>query len=194
MIDAVKILVVSSSHAPESRSEKLARLCEEHLRPSAEVRFVTLKDHPLHAADLENPLASAAYRTLHAFVAESDALVLASPIYNWGCCAELKRFVEVIGTTPRDGSVRSPFFDKVVAFVNSAGLPHSYMAFSSLATSLMLDFKCIISPFNVYATNRDWESGTLGQAATERLTKSMDVLLQLTTLLQARTYKSRWEI
>jgi FMN reductase len=189
-----KILIVSSSLDPQSRSEQVAHLCEEYFKGHAEVRFANLKDYRLEGCDLHDPLKSEAYRQLHQFVLEADALVLASPIYNWGCCAELKRFVEVVGTTPPDGSVSGPFYDKVVAFVNSAGLPHSYMAFSGLAMSMMLDFKCVISPYNVYITNRDWETGSLGESATQRLSKSMDVVLELASLLKGRTYKSNWEI
>ena len=29
---------------------------------------------------------------------------MAGPVYNWGCSAELKRFVEFVGTTPPDGT------------------------------------------------------------------------------------------
>jgi FMN reductase len=191
---ATRILVVSSSLDPQSRSEKLARLCEEHLRSSSEVRFVSLKDYPLQGLDLHDPLKSEVYRQLHEFVSNADGLVLASPIYNWACCAELKRFVEVVGTTPPDGSLKGAFYDKVISFVNSGGVPHSYMAFSGLAMSMMLDFKCVISPYNVYTTDRDWEAGSLGATATQRLAKSTDVLLELASLLKARTYKSSWEI
>ncbi len=60
--------------------------------------------------------------------------------------------------------------------------------------SMMLDFKCIISPYNIYVTDRDFETGSLSQSASERLSKSMDVFLQLVTLLKARTYSSGWEI
>jgi len=169
-------------------------MCEERLRNDSVVRFIMLKDYPLNGSDLHEPQNSEVYRKLHEFVLEADGLVLASPVYNWGCCAELKRFIEVVGTTPPDGTLQSPFFDKVVAFVNSAGLPHSYMAFSGMALSLMLDFKCIISPYNVYATDRDWEMGNLSESARNRLIKSMDVILQLTSLLKGRTYRSGWEI
>ena len=190
----MKTLVVSSSFDPISRSEELARKCEEVLRNGSEVRFLTIKDYRLESGDLHAPLNSAVYRELHRLVSDTDGLVLASPIYNWGCCAELKRFVEVLGTTPADGSVRSPFFDKVITFVNAAGLPHSYMAFSGMAISMMMDFKCIVSPYNIYATERDWEGGKLSRAVTNRLTKSMEVFLQLISLLSGRTYQSSWEI
>jgi NAD(P)H-dependent FMN reductase len=190
----MKTLVVSSSLAPKSRSEEIARMCADHLRSGSEVRFVTLKDYPLQGADLYDPLKSESYRQLHEFASEADGLVLASPVYNWGCCAGLKRFLEVVGSTTPDGKLRSPFFDKVVAFINSAGLPHSYTAFSEVAVSMMLDFKCVISPYNIYVTDQDWETGNLGRSATDRLSKSMEVFVQLVSLLKGRTYKSGWEI
>jgi NAD(P)H-dependent FMN reductase len=190
----MKLLVVSSSHDPKSRSEELARRCAEHLKQVSDVHFISLKEYSFHGRDLHDPIQSPAYRQLHQMVSEADGLVLASPVYNWSCCAELKRFVEVVGTTPPDGSLKGAFYDKVVAFVNAAGLPHSYMAFSSLASSMMLDFKCIISPYNVYVNDRDWESSGLSKAATERISKSMDVFAELTSLLKHRTYKSVWEI
>lgn len=190
----MKILVVSSSFDPESRSEELARRCHTQLARGSDATFIRLKDYALTGRDLHAPLDSTVYRELHTRVAEADGLVLASPVYNWSCCAELKRFVELIGTTPSDGSVRGAFFDKVVGFVNAAGGPHSYMAFSALATSMMIDFKCVVSPYNVYITNRDWEPSGLSARATARLAKSMEVLLELTTLLKPRVYRSAWEI
>ena len=80
-------------------------------------------------------------------------------------------------------------------FVNSGGLPHSYMAFASLATSLMLDFKCIVSPYNVYAHAGNWgEEGDLDEATTARLNKSVSVLTELAERLKSRSYVSNWEI
>ena len=190
----MNILVVSSSLEPHSRSEVLARRCADWLSGKCGVQFVTLKDYPLDGRDLHDLGRSLHYSTLHRMVTASDGLVLASPVYNWSCCAELKRFVEIVGTTPPDGSVRGAFFDKLVTFVNAAGGLFSYPAFTGLANSMMLDFKCIINPYNIYADNRDWAEGTLSDRLQKRLAKSMDVLLELTTLLKARTYRSEWEL
>jgi FMN reductase len=138
---------------------------------------------------------SEVYRTLHFKISQTDGLVFASPAYNLTCCAELKKLVEYVGSTPEDGSLRGALFDKVVTFVNSAGLPHSYTAFTGLANSLMLDFKCIINPYNLYVHSKQWTgSERLCEAAQARFEKSMQVAVELTTLLAARTYRSRWEI
>lgn len=191
----MKIACVSSSLDPDSRSEKLAHLCAGLLRQQAvEVDSINLKEHAIPPFDNRTVFDSQVYRELHGRVSAADALVLASPVYNWGCCAELKKFVELIGSTSARREVRGAFFDKVVTFVNSAGLPHSYMAFGSTALSLMLDFKCVISPYNVYVHDRQWDGDELPAAAQERMEKSMKVLVELTTLLQARTYSSSWEV
>ncbi len=190
----MKILVLSSSLNPQSRSEELAKICDAQLRKGSEVRFLTLKDYSLQGRDLYAPLQSEDYRQLHQFVSEADGLVLVSPVHNWSCGAELKRFIEIVGTTSPEGTVRGAFFDKVVTFVNTAGVPHSYTAFLETATSMMIDFKCIINPYHVFVTNSDWEEGNLNAAAMARLTKSMSVFLELVCLLKARTYRSDWEI
>jgi FMN reductase len=159
------------------------------------VQFVTLKDYPLPKFDNGSAmLKDPSYRALHDAASKADALVLASPIYNWGCSAELKRFLEVVGTNPPGENVRSPFFDKLVTFVNAAGLPQSYMAFSSMAISMMLDFKCIINPYTVYVDNSAWTGEALSENAMTRMQKSAQVLAELMQCLARRTYHSRWEI
>ena len=195
-LSPVKILVISSSLDAESRSEQLAKLCVEELaRSGVDAAFLRLKDHPLpgfdnHADAARHP----AVETLRTAVSEADGLVLASPVYNWGCCSELKKFIEHLGSTDSNRGLHGVFYDKVVTFVNTAGLPHSYMAFTPLANSLMLDFKCVISPYNLYVHNRHWQDGGLIPEASARLKKSMAVMGELTSLLKTRTYRSTWEI
>ncbi|CAN5566975.1 NADPH-dependent FMN reductase [soil metagenome] len=187
------ILLVSTSHDPESRSEQLARLCGPLLTEAgAEHTLLRLKDFPLPPYTHGDLALVPGYTEIHQLVLEADALVLASPVYNWGCCAELKKFIEYFGST--DASHRGALFDKVVTFLNAAGLPHSYMAFTGTATSLMLDFKCIINPYNVYVHDRHWTEGTLVPEASARLKKSMEVTVELARLLSQRTYSSSWEI
>jgi len=189
-----RVLIISSSHDPASRSEMLARRCEAVILDRADVEFLSLKDFGLTGHDLIEPLKSSSYLTLHSAVKKSDGVILASPVYNWSCCAELKRFIELVGTTPPDSTVESAFFDKVIAFVNAGGGQFSYTAFTGMAASMMLDFKCIISPYNVYADNRDLSDGIFSERLQARIKKSMIVLLELVTLLEGRTYSSTWEI
>jgi NAD(P)H-dependent FMN reductase len=192
----MRSLVLSSSLDASSRSEQLARIYAASLSAGGvEVEFLSLKDYPLPRFDNRDGIpADTSYRALHDASLRADGLVLASPIYNWGCCAELKRFVEVVGTNPPEEPVRSPFFDKIVSFVNAAGLPQSYMAFSSLAISMMLDFKCVINPYSVHVDNSCWSGDTLCEDSSNRLRKSSHVMAELMRRLAKREYRSGWEI
>ena len=192
----MRSLVLSSSLDVSSRSEQLARLYAGLLSASGvEVEFFSLKDCPLPQFDNSKEiLANPSYRALHEASSKADGLVLASPIYNWGCCAELKKFIEVVGTNPPGENVRSPFFDKIITFVIAAGLPQSYMAFSSMATSMMLDYKCIINPYTVYVDNGGWAGEALTETASQRMLRSAQVMVDLMQCLDKRTYRSKWEI
>ena len=192
----MQALVVSSSLDEKSLSEELGRRYVVALRANGvEAEFVSLKEYLLPRFDNGDGIsADTSYQALHPLILEADGLVLASPVYNWGCCAELKRFVEVIGTTPPDGSLRGAFFDKVVTFVSAGGLPHSYMAIGSTAISMMFDFKCVINPYHVYVYGEQWQDGELREDASSRLDKSAAVMDELMRSLSQRTYRSNWEV
>ena len=191
----MKMLIVSSSLDPNSKSEEIAKLCLGELRHlQIDATMVTLKDYHTPNFDNDRIYQADAYRTLHTAVLEADGLIFASPVYNWGCCSELKKFIEYIGSTPPDRSLQGAFYDKVVTFVNAAGVPHSYMAFNALAMSMMMDFKCVINPYNIYIHERHWKDDKLIDKALNRIQKTMQVAAELTELLQERTYSSTWEI
>ena len=192
----MRISIVSGSLTADSNSRTLSAMSRTILEDKGvNVEFIDLRRLDPPNFDDDEIYSSETYRLCHGIIAASDAVILASPVYNWGCSAELKKFVEYIGSTPPDSSRRGALYDKIVMFVNAGGLPHSYMAFASLATSLMLDFKCIISPYNVYAHNRSWvEEGKLDDPTTARLNKSLSVLTELAERLKSRSYTSTWEI
>ena len=191
----MRISVVSSSLDLDSHSRVLATMCRTALEDKGiSVDFIDLRQFDPPNFDNAEIYSSEAYQSCHGIIAASDAVILASPVYNWSCCAELKKFIEYIGSTPPDGSRKGAFYDKIVMFVNAGGLPHSYMAFTSLAASLMLDFKCIISPYNVYAHGDSWVEGKLDDATTARLNRSLAVLTELAERLKNRSYGSDWEI
>jgi FMN reductase len=186
-------LIVSTSLDVASRSERLATLYRAALVDRGlDTELISLKDYPLPPFDNGDLESLPNYKSLHAIVSGSDALVLATPIYNWGTSAELKRFIEIVGSTPPDGRLRGAFFDKLVTFLCAAGLPHSYMAFTPTAVALMLDFKCIINPYHVYVHNRHWVEATLNDEASVALNRSADMLVELVRCFGARTYRSEW--
>ncbi len=156
--------------------------------------LIDLRETKLGRFDNDTVYGTPEYLELHAQIAQADGLLLCTPIYNWSVSSELKKLIEVTGSTPPDGSMRGAWFDKVITFAGTAGLPHSYMAFSTLATTLMLDFKCVINPYQIYLHNRHWTETGLSEEAQARIDKTLGVMLELTTLLQPRTYTSDWEL
>jgi NAD(P)H-dependent FMN reductase len=189
----VYILIVSSSQDPNSRSRVLAQESQGVLKAIGfDTKFVDLDEMNIPNFDNDTIYETDQYKYLHKITREAAGVVLCSPTYNWGCCSELKKYIEYVGSTDEKHS--GALFDKIVTFVNSAGLPHSYMAHTHLANSLMLDFKCIVNPYNVYVHDRHWIDNKLSAKRKPRLIKSMRVMAELCTLLQPRTYRSEWEI
>lgn len=187
------ILVLSTSHRGGSRSEQIAIRCGALLEQAgAIVDFISLKDHEFPPLVVDTISDSTAYRALYPIVQAADGIVISSPVYNWSLSGALKEFIEHIGST--DGELRAALLDKVVTFVCSGGLPHGYMAFSSTALSLMLDFRCIINPYQVYLYDDCWDGGELIEESDARVRRSMTVMMELTTLLAARTYISDWSV
>lgn len=190
-----RIAVVSSSLDPNSRSAVVARICLEKLEhQNVPTTLIDLPEIHLPRFDNSTVYAAPEYINLHAKIAASDGLLLCTPVYNWSVSAELKRLIEATGSTPPDGSLRGAWFDKVVTFAGAAGLPHSYMAFGELAQSLMLDFRCVINPYQIYLHNRHWTEMGLSGEAERRIDRALAVMLELTSLLSDRTYRSSWEV
>ncbi len=187
--------IISCSLSPKSRSRSIARLAEKILSERGhDVSFIDLMEVPLPPFDNDRIFADPNFASVHKAIDASDGVVIASPVYNWGLSAVAKNLIESTGSTGENGR-RAAWFDKVVSFICTAGLPHSYMAYGSLALSLMLDFKCVINPYAVYASNRDFgEDGELCEALTARLEKALTVKIALSEALQHRTYRSDWEI
>ena len=191
----VRILVLSTSLDKTSRSRDLAYMCRELLEQRGmDTLFVDLVQLNVPNFDNNAIYETEVYLELHEKTRQSDGIVLCSPVYNWGVSSELKKYIEYVGSTPPGGAFEGALFDKVVTFVNAGGLPHSYTAFREAATSLMLDFKCIVNPYHVYAHNRHWQGDVLVEETKQRAEKSMSVLVELCTLLAGRSYRSTWEI
>ena len=192
---SLRFTVLSCSLDPQSRSRTLARLSRDLLTAAGHrVTLIDLRDAPLPHFNNDTVFTDPNFQLLHQAIAGADGVVLAAPVYNWALGSVLKNLIEATGSTGEQGQ-RSAWFDQLVTFVCSGGLPHSYMAPASLATSLMLDFKCVINPYQVYVSGRDWqEDGTLSTALQARLEKTLRVKTELAALLQGRSYRSDWEI
>ena len=156
----MKILVLSSSLHPVSRSRVLARRLEAALEAAgADVVFIDLKDHPLPHCDGADAYADPSLPGLVAAIRNADAIIAASPVYNYDVGSNLKNLVELTGQNWRE---------KIVGFVLAAGGEGSYMSVMSFAASLMLDFHCLILPHFVYATGEAFDGDKLVDEEVDR--------------------------
>lgn len=188
-------LVISTSLDVASKSRGLAVEVQTELERLGETtQLLDLNKIDLPAFDNGTVFDSESFARTHLLICEAESVVLAVPIYNWSVGSSAKNLIEATGATGEDGR-KAAWFDKLVTFVCAGGLPHSYMAYSTLATSMMLDFKCVVNPYVVYATDRDWdEPGQLRPLLRSRLQKTVAVHSELNNRLRSRTYSSDWEI
>lgn len=168
------ILIVSASLSPDSNSRLLAREATRVLATDgAATDFLDLRDFPLPLCDGGGAYSHPNVATVREKIEQSDAIILATPIYNYDGNAALKNMIELTGKA---------WENKVVAFLCAAGGKSSYMSVMSIANSLMLDFRCLIVPRFVYATEADFSGGSISNG--EQL-KRVTQLTQATQRLAA---------
>jgi FMN reductase len=147
------ILIISASLREGSNSRILAqearRLLEEE---GHEATLVDLRDHPLPLCDGGPAYGHPSVALIGDLLAKASAVLVATPIYNYDANAAVKNLVELTG----DG-----WEDKAVGFLCAAGGMSSYMSIMALANGLMLDFRSVIVPRFVYATERDFAGGRI---------------------------------
>lgn len=117
-----------------------------------DVDWFDLAASPLPMCDGATAYGDPAVIELGKRIESADAILIASPIYNYDVNAAIKNAVELTG---------KKWTGKVVALMLAAGGSGSYMSAMGLANSLMLDFRCHIVPRFVYATGESFEGNEL---------------------------------
>ncbi len=149
----MKVLVISCSLNPDSRSAELARTLMEDLRafePNTEWLDVAALNLPL--CDGASVYGDPKVRSLGDRIRSADAIAVAAPVYNYDLNAAAKNLLELTGQA---------WTGKVVGFLIAAGGAGSYMSVMPFANSLMLDYRCVIVPRFVYATGQAFVDGRL---------------------------------
>lgn len=187
-------VLLSTSLGPNSKGNQLARWMTEHLSDVLDLEWIEYKNHLLPDFDNDTIFQTDSFQFLHEKIRRSSGVVVVSPIYNWTTCANLKKIIECTGSENPANAQRSAWFDKIVTFVCVAGSPVSYMSYSSLAMGLMLDFKCLINPYQVYATSEDFLDDGLSEKIKTRARRALTVKAELIEALKHRKYTSGWEI
>ena len=171
------ILVISSSLHPVSRSRILAHACIECLSAAgAQSQLFDLAQSPLPACDGATAYGDPNVQALGKLIEQADAILLASPVYNYDVNAAAKNAVELTGRA---------WTGKIVGMMLSAGGQGSYMSAMGLANSLMLDFRCVIVPRFIYATGDSFEgNGLAGEDIQQRVELLVDETLHMANALR----------
>ena len=146
----MKIVIISSSLNKKSRSLIMAEYAKKIMDSiEVECEIIDLKKYSLPFCDGSDAYYQPEVKQLNKHIKFSDALLIATPIYNYNANAVIKNVIELTGKA---------WTDKPVGFLCKAGGPKSYMSIIGLTNSLMLDFRCIIIPRFVYAESRSFDS------------------------------------
>ena len=144
-----RVLVVSASLNPNSRSYRLAEAAADALgRLGAEATLIDLRKWDLPLCDGDESYSHPGVEKISQLIRDAGAVLLAAPIYNYDVNAAAKNLVELTGEA---------WEEKPVGFLCSAGGKSSYMSPIGLANSLMFDFRSWIVPRFVYATRQDFD-------------------------------------
>ena len=148
------ISVISCSLHPQSRSYVLAQKAVENLNAqNIDVTLYDLRNYNLDFCGRPEARDHPDVAEVRSAVQNATAILMAMPIYNFYGNAAAKNLIELTGRS---------WIYKWVGFICAASGQASYMSVMNIANSLMLDFRCLIVPRFVYATN-----GAFGNDRTE---------------------------
>ena len=117
----------------------------------ASVDLIDMSQHDLPFCDGKDAYENETVKKLKKLITPATAVIIATPIYNFGINSVIKNLIELTGNAWKN---------KIIAFLCKAGGNKSYMSVMSLANSLMLDFRCLIVPRFVYALSSDFDDVT----------------------------------
>lgn len=171
-----KVLVISSSLNPESRSRLLSQLAFQGLKERTSAEFMDLRDIVLPMCDGDQAYEHPNVPVVQKKIAEASCVLIGIPVYNYAAAASAKNLIELTGRA---------WEQKVVGFLCAAGGRASYMSVMGLANSLMLDFRCLIIPRFVYAEHLAFEQDkVIDEKIIARVAELCDTALQLSNALQ----------
>ena len=173
----MKIIVISCSLHPQSRSYVLARTLVDDLQSlGVTAPLYDLRDYRLEFADATSAHKTAPAQEIIGAIRAADTVLMALPIYNYDVNSAAKNLLEI--------GLRV-WNNKLVGFLCAAGGRSSYMSVMGLANHLMLDFRCLIIPRFVYATGADFGDDRLESMhiADDRVKDRIRELAQTATTL-----------
>ena len=172
-------LVISTSGNPDSNSRRMARLAFKGLeKAKVDCTWVDISELGLPLCDADACYNQPESRKVRKVIEAADGILIGTPVYNYDVSAAAKNLVELTGKA---------WENKVVGFLCAAGGMSSYMSVMAFATSLMLDFRCVIIPRFVYATGRAFEGDDLqDKEVGKRIEELAAELVRFTTALRSQ--------
>mgnify|MGYP001592889562 CR=1 FL=1 len=150
----MKILLISSSLNPKSKSRLLAEYaqkCFAH-HPQVELDFLDLAQIELPMCDGGAAYGHPNTLALAKRVQAADGFLVSTPIYNYSSNGAIKNFIDLTG---------NDWKDKFVGFMAAAGGGLSYMSVMEIANSLMLNSRTVVLPRYVYTDGSAFVNGEI---------------------------------
>ena len=174
-------LVISTSLNPDSRSRILARSAVAILEKySDSVTFLDIVQLKLPLCDGGACYGDPQISKIADAIQTAKGVLVAVPIYNYDVSSSAKNLIELTGKA---------WTDKVVGFLCAAGGQGSFMAPMGFANSLMLDFRSLILPRFVFATDESFSADQIADFDCERRVEELvGELVRVSTALHAETH------
>ena len=170
----MKLLVISSSLNPDSKSRVLAKNAWEALEDKGHtVDWIDLRDFELPICGDSESFGHEHVEEIGARIREAEGVLLAAPIHNYDVAASAKNLAEITSQS---------WHGKVVGLLVASGGHLSYMSPFHFMTSLMMHNRCVIVPRYVFAAGPQFseEGDILDPNVTERIEQLADTLIDFT--------------
>ncbi len=118
MTEIIHVLGISGSLRKGSYNSLLLRAAQELLPEGMHLEIADISDIPLYNGDLDKDPQPAAVTDFKAQIRAADALLIATPEYNYSVPGVLKNALDWASTPAKD----SPFTEKPAAIMGAGGL------------------------------------------------------------------------
>lgn len=142
----------------------------------ADVELINIINLDLPICDGKTCFEDANVKLLAKKVKEADGVLIALPVHNYNVAASAKNITEVLTV--------DAWGEKTVGFIVAAGGDYSYLAPMTLATSLMMDYRCTIIPRFVFASFKDFDQDkVVAEGTVKRIHGLCDDMMRFTQAL-----------
>lgn len=129
MTTPVHVLGISGSLRKASYNTRLLHIAGGMLPPHMTLHIYDLNPIPMYNPDVEANGFPPAVEDFRARIAAADALIIATPEYNWSITGALKNAIDWASRTSRHApGVPSPLYGKPLAIIGAGGLAGSARA------------------------------------------------------------------